>query len=401
MFNSRFDTRTRMRLPTPWRDFASPRWRSAAVLVLAALTVGIATCAWAQQRAEPDLFQQAQVYEGEQNFSAAEGCYKKVLATEPHNPEALKRLGIDEQTELKFHDSIVHFKEVLREHPAYPEVNFFLGLSYYGLHDFNAAGASFNQELKTAKPHPATRYYLALVLEAQNRPDEAIDELNQVAAQNPDKPNVLYELARLHIQASFQAIDRLRKLDPDSFQIHAFMGQLYGQEGHYEASVAEYQAALRKQPDALGVHYPLGVAYRRLHQYDSAEKEFLLALEESPDDPATNLSLGELALREKQYDKAFPYLKKSAAGQPKDAETHLLLGRCYIGLGDLQRAKETLLLTATLDPADPGSHYFLAQVYQKLNQPADQQRELAQFNKLSTALKSNGPDVGEKDNSHP
>ena len=125
-----------------------------------------------------------------------------------------------------------------------------------------------------------------------------------------------------------------------------------------------------------------------LDHLGSAEKELLLALKESPEDPGANLYLGDIALRQQQFSKALPYLKRAKAGQPQDVETRLLLGRCYVGLGELQEAKTELLLAARLDPTGPRSHYILAQVYQKLDQPADSQRELALFNKLSSAQKT-------------
>ena len=138
-----------------------------------------------------------------------------------------------------------------------------------------------------------------------------------------------------------------------------------------------------------------------MHQLGPAEKEFLLALKESPDDPRANLYLGDVALLQQQFNKALPYLKRAEVGQPKDLETHLHLGRCYIGLGELEIAKAEFLLAASLDPAGPRSHYFLVQVYQQLNQPADRQRELALFNKLSSAQKTDGSGVAEKELERP
>src|SRR6185369_11804034 len=119
--------------------------------------------------------------------------------------EALKRLGIVEQTELKFDESIEAFKRVSRAHPEYPQISFFLGLSYYGQHRFDDAIAALQQELKTSTPHPATRYYLALALEAEGRTSEAMAQLEQVGTENPNNLNVFYELARLHLTTSFQA----------------------------------------------------------------------------------------------------------------------------------------------------------------------------------------------------
>jgi len=66
-------------------------------------------------------------------------------------------------------------------------------------------------------------------------------------------------------------------------------------------------------------------------------------------------------------------------------------------MGELEIAKAELLLAASLDPTGPRSHYFLVQVYQKLDQPADRQRELALFNKLSSAQKTDGSGVAEKE----
>ncbi len=337
-----------------------------------------------------DLLKQAQTYEAQQNYPAAESIYQKVLASEPDNPEALKHLGILEQTDLKFSESIEHFKRLLASQPDYPQVNFFLGLSYYGQHDYKDAIASLQQELKTPSPHPATRYYLALALEGQGQADEAINQLNEVAVKNPHKSEVFYELARLHMAASLRAIDQLRSIDPDSFQFHALMGEFYDQEAHYQAAIVQYQAALKKQPNALGIHTPLGIAYWKLDQLDTAQKELLLGIQESPDDFLANVYLGRMALRDNQFNKALPYLQRAAASQPQDEEARILLGRCLIGLGEFEEAKADLLVAARLDSTDPRSHYMLADVYLKLKQPADRQRELDLFNKLSIAQKAKG-----------
>ena len=157
-----------------WRGF-----RLVATVALLGWIMSMPAAGLAQQEGAADLFKQAQVYERDQNYAAAESVYRKLLASDPNNPKALTSLGIVEQTELKFNDSIEHFKRVIAAHPDYPQVNFFLGLSYYGQHDPSDAITSFYRELKTSKPHPATRYYLAMALEAEGRINEALDQLTQ------------------------------------------------------------------------------------------------------------------------------------------------------------------------------------------------------------------------------
>src|SRR5882762_2888450 len=131
------------------------------------------------------LLVKAREEENSENYGAAERTYKQALALAPEDLETLKRLGILEQTELKFDDSIKLLKQVLAIDPAYPGANFFLGVSYLGKNDFAQSVDSFERELKTPNPHPRSHYYLGLVLQSSGRIEEAISELNQCLTQNP------------------------------------------------------------------------------------------------------------------------------------------------------------------------------------------------------------------------
>ena len=356
-------------------------WSMLAAVVLGC-TLSMPGAGWAQQLGNIELLKQAQAFVDAQNYPAAESIYRQLLASNPDNPEALKRLGILEQTNMKLDESIEHFKRILLKQPEYSQVNFFLGLSYYGKHDFPSAIASLQREAKTPTAHLATQYYLALALEAINRMDEAIEQLNVAATRNPKKAEVFYELARLHISASFHAIDQLRKIDPDSFQYHAFMGEFYSQAGQNEGAISEFQKALKKDPNGQGIHSHLGVAYYLVNQFDSAEKEFHLALQEWPDEPYANLYLGRMAVHDHDYKKALPFLLSAVATHVEEDYVRVLLGRCYIGLGQLEEAKADLIIATKLDPDDPRTHFLLAEIYQKLNQSDDRERELALYNKL-------------------
>src|SRR5215469_16925544 len=141
----------------------------------------------------PSLLEKARAAEKSGDFSLAESVYQQALLLDPGNPEVLKRLGVVEQTELKFNDSIAHFKAVLSRDASYPETNFFLGVSYLGLGDLPDAKQSLQQELHTPKPHPKCRYYLGITLESAGQMDEAIATFNKALADNPKDPDSLYE----------------------------------------------------------------------------------------------------------------------------------------------------------------------------------------------------------------
>jgi tetratricopeptide (TPR) repeat protein len=164
---------------------------------------------------------------------------KQALVLSPGNLEVLKRFGVLEQTELKFDSAISHFQRVLAGESQDPEVNFFLGMSYFGQGEFQRAIQSFELELETAKPHPRCRYYLALALQSTGRLQDAISQLNKTIANNTNDADALYELARMHKNASLQAIERLKTIDPDSFQLHALMGEVYAEEKRYSDAITD------------------------------------------------------------------------------------------------------------------------------------------------------------------
>ncbi len=333
------------------------------------------------------LLEQARAYEKTENYAGAEQSYRQALTLAPDNPEVLKRLGILYQTELKFQESVQLFQRALSISAHYPEVNFFLGASYLGLNQFQKATESFQAELSTANPHPRCNYYYAIALVSLGRPEAAITQFSQSLARNPKDADALYQLGRLHMNGSLEVIQKLTDLDPDSFQLHALIGEVYANNNRYEDSLKEYRAALAKRPGAPGIHYALGVAYRNLKQIDEAEKEFLQALREDPNDLRVNLYLGEFAVGRGNYARAIDYLRVASAAQPGAARPHFLLGKCYHALKDLGKAQTELLIAAAANPNDTETHFLLAKVYREQGDTKSSAREMDQFQRLSLAEK--------------
>lgn len=340
------------------------------------------------------LLGQARIAEKTGDYASAAHAYGQALAIAPENPELLKRLGVLEQTELKFDASIAHFQQVLALKPEYAEVNFYLGVSYFGKNDFRDAIESFERELAMAKPHPRCRYYLALAFQSSGRLDDAVAELNRALADNPADADALYQLARLHKNASLQAIERLRAIDPDSFQLHVLMGESYAEEKRYPEAIEQYRSALRRNPGATGIHFSIAVAYWVLREPDKAEPEFKDAWKENPEDPMTNLYLGDIAVQDHRFDEAFKYLQVAERAHLDVPQMHTLLGTCYQARHDPENAKRELLTAIKDDPAAAVPHYVLAQVYRELHDENASARELSQFDSLSKSAAAKAQAAG-------
>ena len=340
----------------------------------------------AQSLKQPDvtsLLAKAREAEKKEDFVSAEGIYRQALQLAPDNLEVQKRLGVVEQTELKFPDSVAHFKTILGHDNGYPEVHFFLGASYLGQGDIPNAIQSFQDELKMPKPHPRSRYYLGIAYESAGQIEAALTQFNAALAENPKDADSLYQLARIYKNASMEAIDRLRSLDPDSFQLHILPAEVYADGERYAEAIKEYEAALAKRPDAAGIHFSIGVAYWAQRQIAPATTNFLEALKENPSDPLTNVYLGDIAVQDREYDNALRYLTVASRGNVDPFRVHLLLGKTYRGQHQWTQAKTELLAAAEINPRIPEVHYLLAQVYQELKDPQGSEKEFAEFQRLS------------------
>ena len=147
------------------------------------------------------------------------------------------------QTELKFTESIDLFSACSPRRRNILKSIFSRPFSYLGLNQFEKAITCFEAELATPKPHPRTHYYFAITLLSLGRSDDAVAQFDQSLAQNPNDLDALYRVARLHMNASLATIQKLTDLDPDSFQLHALMGEVYANNGRFEDSLKEYRAA--------------------------------------------------------------------------------------------------------------------------------------------------------------
>lgn len=356
--------------------------RESILLLAACLLFLPAVAIAAPQSPLAPIVKQAGTYEGQGNYSAAEQDYVKALRLAPDNPEILKRLGVLYVKEKKFQTSVETFKRILDSHPDYPEANFYMGFSYYALNDFTHAIENFQHELSTAHPYPRCRYYLALAYASEGQTGKATAQLNELLANHPKDADALYQLAKLYMNSAFETVNKLKSLDPDSFQMHALMAEIYSNEQNYPWAIKEYQAALRKRPDATGLHFSLGVAYWASKHYVPARTELLKALKESPDNPVTNFYLGAIAVQQGLYPESVPYLEKAEKQMPRMMPVHMLLGQSYAELNELGKAESQLQLATQLEPEAPRPHYLLGQVYMKLHKTQEGEREMASYGKL-------------------
>ena len=162
------------------------------------------------------------------------------------------------------------------------------------------------------------------------------------------------------------ALERARKLDPESAEIPAEIAGYYSRQNRATDAVVAAQQALKLDKENEEAHNVLGLIYSAwaegsmqlppgltLAQARTAAIEHLTAIQGTPlmaTNPNLQLTLGRLHLRDGKADVALPILEKVAQQVPWAAEPFVYLFEAQRALGRFDEAGESLLAAAQINP---------------------------------------------------
>ena len=180
------------------------------------------------------------------------------------------------------------------------------------------------------------------------------------------------------------ALERARKLDPQSAEISSEIAGYYFRQNRATEAIAAAEQSLKLEPDNVEAHNILGTVYASLAEGgapppagqtpDSTRTlaiEHLTAIQNTPlmaTNPNLQMTLGRLHLRAGKPNVAIPILERVATQAPWAAEPQLLLYEAYIAAGKLDEAEQALVQAAEINP-----RYFaqLGQFYERTNKWAE------------------------------
>ena len=212
----------------------------------------------------------------------------------------------------------------------------------------------------------AASFLLALAL--------AMPALGQTAAAPADpKAQALFEFLMARRMESegdhagaLAALERARKLDPDSAEIAAEIAGHHSRQSRMPEAIAAAEQALKLDKDNVEAHHVLALVYSAwadaaapapsgisVASARTSAIAHLTAIQNTPlmaTNPNLQMTLGRMHLRAGKADVAVPVLEKVAQQVPWAAEPLILLYEAQASLGRVDAAGETLLAAAQINP---------------------------------------------------
>ena len=222
----------------------------------------------------------------------------------------------------------------------------------------------------------------AQALAAKGRLDQAMTQLDQVAAQSPEPAGVerlrgiiLYQ--REQFPLAIEAFTKAAAQDPGDRESIEMLGVSLFRLGRIPQAIPFLeQSRAAVQSANIDPDYVLALCYADVQRYDDSRHAFAAQFGFAPDSAQAYLLAGRLFLRRELRDEAGSEAAKALAIDPNLPLAHELLGEVALARGDVPGAVRELEAERKLNPLNPDLYDRLGDAYLRNGQYPEAQQAL-------------------------
>jgi tetratricopeptide (TPR) repeat protein len=216
----------------------------------------------------------------------------------------------------------------------------------------------------------------------QGKNEEALAQLQKLAAANPDMRGLSHEIGIAYYKGGdyLKAIDAFKKASTENPQDNEAV-QLLGLSNYLAGRPADAIPLLEKvqawYPRAnVDASYILGVCYIQTKDYPQARKAFARMFDVAPDSAAAYLFTARVLLRQEFDPIAEEYAQKATALDPKLPLAHFFLGELHLYKSKIPEAIADFQAELALNPGHAATYYKLADAYSRIQKFDEAERLL-------------------------
>jgi len=302
-------------------------------------------------------------HQGGQLGQAAQ-LYRKVLACEPENAEALHLYGV------LYHQKGDHSRASIligRAVSLRPDASLYranLAEAFRSLGDFERAESCCLSALQIWPDYPEALCNLGAALQGMGRQAESIEKFRRALELRPN-----FAVARNNLGTALRELGQMGKalvqfrraveLDPTFAPAQTNLGQLLLDRGRAEDALVFAQEAVRLDPTSAVVHHNLGNVLRVLDRLDDARVAYLKALRLNRKLAPANAHLGLVLKGKGRLNIALFWLKKAVELEPANSTFWEWLAEVHEEMEEYAEAIPCRERVLDLDPEQAGPHLSL------------------------------------------
>ncbi len=187
-------------------------------------------------------------------------------------------------------------------------------------------------------------------------------------------------------QQALAAFGEAEKLSPNDPEPHLSAGLLLEKQDRLDEAAREYRAAATLDPKAIEPIAGLANVYSKQKKFAEAETELRKLLAMDPGNANAHVQLGRVLAAEGKSDEAAELLKSGQPGSSSSPHAALEMGSIYVNAGKYAEAEEQFRIAVKGLPEDAEAHYALGSVLMQEKKYTESQSELLHAVKLNPGL---------------
>jgi tetratricopeptide (TPR) repeat protein len=333
----------------------------------------------------------------EHRYEDAEKAYEKLRELSPGTAEVHAGLGLIYYQQRKYTQAVPALRQAMKLNPALPKTDILLALCLSELGQYKEALPGLRKAFKQTADDPLRRLaglQLTRAYTGLEQDDKAVEVSLELTRLYPKDPEVLYHSGRLFSNYAYLLTMTLARVAPASAWMHQAAGEANESQGLHDPAIREYRQVLALDPGRPGIHFRLGrVLLSRAKAGAEAEapvsraeaaKEFEEELRLDPTNANAAYERGEMHRQAGQLEEARELFETAVKHYPDFEEAQVALGRVLVVLEKPDLALSHLKKAVALNPANELPYYQLSLVYRALGNVAEQQKALAEYQRLKS-----------------
>ena len=329
-------------------------------------------------------------------YDEAETNFKKLAQLDPQIAEIHATLGLVYFQEKKFDQAVPELRAALKLKPTLVRASTLLAMSLSETGEYKEALAGLEKGFQHP-PDPATKRMCGLQLMRSytglQRDQDAVKvalELNQLY---PNDPEILYHTGRVYGNYAFLTMHKLEVAAPTSVWRHQAAAEAFESEGSTNQAIGEYREVLKLDPRRVSVHYRIGRTLLARWQLNHAGEdraqavhEFEQELQLDTGNANAMYELAEIHRQQNELDQAQELFSSALKYYPDFEEAQVGLATTLMAQQKPDLALPLLQKAVTLNGEDEVAWYRLSQVNRALGNKDEQQKALAQFQRVRSEM---------------
>jgi tetratricopeptide (TPR) repeat protein len=323
------------------------------------------------------------------NWPAAAKALRKLEQIAPQVAEVHANLGLVYYSQNRVAEAAAELERALNINAQIPNAAVLLGLCKSELGESNDAIKLLAPEYPRTSDPELKRMVGIQLMRAYGGAGQfarAAETGETLLRDYPTNAEVLYQVAQLHADRSYQVMKQLQQTAPNSAWVHFASAQVQDSLKHYDAAEAEYRKALELKPDLPGAHYRLGRVLLGQSQSPeairAAAEQFRMELKISPENADAEFELGEMAREQGDFSGALEHLNRAVKYHPGFIEAQIAIGRTLLKQGKAKEAVDSLQAVLRADADNKTAHYLLGNAYRSLGDEEASKREFEAYKRL-------------------